>query len=48
VALIYSMTPYSEREPSIVLSGACMATGASIGVGVYLVRTWRMKKAIAA
>ena len=48
VALACSMTPYSERGLSIALSGACMATGASIGVGVYLVRTWHTEKASAA
>jgi hypothetical protein len=48
VALVYSMTPYSERGLSIAMSGACMATGASVGVGVHLVRTWRTEKGGAA
>jgi hypothetical protein len=47
-ALVYSMTPYSERGLSIAMSGACMATGASVGVGIYLVRTWRTEKGSAA
>jgi len=46
--LIYSLTPYASAGPSVTLSGACMAAGASVSVGVYLVRTWRTEKRSAA
>jgi len=46
--LVYSLTPYASAGASMALSGACMATGASVTVGVYLVRTWRTEKGSAA
>jgi hypothetical protein len=45
---VYSLTPYASASPSIAMSGACMATGASVAVGVYLVRTWRSENGSAA